>query len=94
MVPPDCQESSASAVTQSWSQEHAVICELSQYLSAQLKFILLPPMKQQQEAALDWDHLFASLVPLSYSFLFNTMNSSSSLQPSPVYSKQSRKVRM
>lgn len=71
MVPPDCQESSASAVTLSWSQEHAVICELSQYLSAQLKFILLPPMKQQQEAALDWDHLFASLVPLSYSFLFN-----------------------
>lgn len=55
MVPPDCQESSAGVVTQSWSQEHAVIYELSQYMSAQLKFILLPPMKQQQEAALGWE---------------------------------------
>lgn len=50
-----CQESSASAVTQSWAREPAVICELSQYMSAQVKFILLLPTEQQQEAAPDWE---------------------------------------
>lgn len=54
MAPPECLESSANAVTQSWPEEHTVICELLWYMSVQLKFYLFPPMRTGSHLFVSW----------------------------------------